>query len=513
MKRTARVALAVLGTAVSLTLVLWPSPALADGGPAVDPGLFPQLKEGQQVAVVTVNDLETASVDLFVSILDQTGESHEITYFVPLGVRPSGFLASEQDSLSFANSLTNDLDVALAVEYGKSRDFVQYLFGAALLTNGAWLAPLWMPLLLTGCGEGAAPEPLSTFTTPSSQVSVFAIDEDTDLQALASTTGLAPSVADTLARLKGQQVAVIKLRTTLRSSTPASSGNGPTGEPGLHLTWTASLTVGKSGATYAYPLGTGAAWASPIDMTRVYVVAPEGLTFAVTYPKLGANCSGYDRHQGEYIPRITDDQSIAAYAIAATRGAVNVVNRYRGGPITWQHRVQVWRATYLNSNATDDILVTVRRGSGLTALGAKLRDGGSMQAFLVGYVVAIAFWLLAWWLLMPRLVGGGTGFRDVVGLASGYVTFSLLMVIPGVVLYWFGSYAGEMVFGLTIAIAAFAAVSVLFFFGFLGGWKGRLKRIGATTGLAIRNLAIVTAVSGGAYFLFAAGYAWLAGAL
>jgi len=512
MRRT-RIALTTLAVALALTLALWPAPARADGGPAVDPSLFPRLKEGQQVAVVTVKDIDTVSVDLFVSILDQTGESHEITYFVPLGTRPSGFTAFEEDSLSLARALTNDLDAALAVEYGKNRDFVQYLFGAALLTNGAWLAPLWVPLLLTGCGQGAAPEPLSTFTTPSSQVSVFAIDENTDLAELASTTGLAQSVTDTLARLKGQQIAVVKMRTTPRSG-GGTGAAGSSGEPGLHLTWDTALLSGKSGATYAYPLGTGAAWANPIDMTRVYVVAPEGFTFSVKYPRLGTNRSGYDRREGRYVPRITDDEETVAYAVAASRGTIEVGSiRYYGGGVVNPRRLQVWRATYLDSNSPDDILVTVREGSGLTAFGQRLRAAGSLNAFLAGYIAAAWLWLLAWWLLMPRLVGGGTRFLDVAGFPIRYLGLSLLMIIPGTVFYWVGSFGGALVAGLIVSIVAFAAFGVLFFFVFLSGRGSRLSFLGGSLGLALRNLAIVTAASGGAYFLFALGYAWLVGAL
>src|SRR4030042_1132633 len=94
--RVAVVVLAGVTSIVSTTL-----PVLADGGPMVDPLLFARLKEGQQVAVIRLRDAATASVDLFVSILDQTGESHEVTYFVPLGINPSELNVYEEDSLVF----------------------------------------------------------------------------------------------------------------------------------------------------------------------------------------------------------------------------------------------------------------------------------------------------------------------------------------------------------------------------------------------------------------------------
>ena len=85
------------------------------------------------------------------------------------------------------------------------------------------------------------------------------------------------------------------------------------------------------------------------------------------------------------------------------------------------------------------------------------------------------------------------------------------MVIPGAIFYGVASLGGAMVIGLVVAIVAFVGFSALIIY--LRHRRDGLKSLGATFGLAIRNLAIVTAVSGGAYFLFAAGYAWLAGAL
>jgi hypothetical protein len=78
----------LIAIAAIIASVIIPAPVSADGGPMVDPLLFAQLQEGQQVAVIRLQDNNTASVDLFVSILDKTGESHDVTYFVPLGIGP-----------------------------------------------------------------------------------------------------------------------------------------------------------------------------------------------------------------------------------------------------------------------------------------------------------------------------------------------------------------------------------------------------------------------------------------
>src|SRR4030067_16536 len=91
--------LGFLACVVFLAIASSPLSVAADGGPMVDPMLFAKLKEGQQVAVIRIKDMNTARVDLFVSILDQTDESHEITSFVPRGVAAAGFGGNEERSL------------------------------------------------------------------------------------------------------------------------------------------------------------------------------------------------------------------------------------------------------------------------------------------------------------------------------------------------------------------------------------------------------------------------------
>jgi hypothetical protein len=490
--------LAVLST-ILLTIIvaLWPLPAKADGGPIVDPMLFAKLKEGQQVAVVTLNDTTTASVDLFISILDQTDESHEVVFFVPLGVKASLYFVQEQDSFAFNDSLTRQLDMALFEDYRQDRQFRQYLFAGALMTNGVWLVPLWLPFLLTGCEAGPAATPVSTFRTDSSEVSVYGLDESTDLEALISTTGLDPAVAGTLSRLKGQQIAVVNLRTKPHGTATGSVGaDSSGGEPGLHLSWQTSLIPSGFGATYAYPLGTGAAWAHPIEMTRVYVVAPMELDFTVRYPRLGVNRSGFVREQGYYEPRIASSSQVPAYAVDKATERVSYQS------------VHIWRVTYTNSNAAEDILITVRESSGVN-LGASLRQEGPQLAFIIGLIMALLFWILAWWLLLPRLLGRDRRIRGLWRFGLTYIGWNALLFLPGAILYFFFS-LGAQVIAITFLVILFGGTSVIIF-----AWRhmDQLAKQGIGTGGGIRAFIIVTLVSNGAYFLFVLGYARLVSAI
>ena len=488
----------VILTAILMAFIFtaWPLPAKADGGPMVDPMLFAKLKEGQQVAVITLQDTSTASIDLFISILDQTGESHEIVFFVPLGVKADRFAVWEQDSLAFNDQFTEQLDMALFQGYRQDQRFIQYLFAGALLTNGVWLTPLWLPLWFTGCAE--APPPISTFKTDSSEVSIFGLDESTDLEALISTTGLDLSVTETLSRLRGQQIAVVNLRTKPRvtATGPASGSAAPTGEPGLHLSWETTLATAESGTTYAYPLGTGAAWAHPIEMTRVYVIAPEELDFTVKYPKLGVNRSGFVKKQWSYEPRIADSGQAQAYAVdTATSQSV----------YPFHGRLNIWRVTYTNSNAAEDILITVNKSSG-SNLGTSLRRAGPELALIIGLIIAALFWIMAWYFLMPWLLGKDRKTRGLWRLSLTYIGWNLLLFLPGAILYFIFSF-GEQALALLLLVLLFGAASVLTFA------LRHLRKLGVSTAQGVRAFIIVTLVSNGAYLLFALGYAKLAGVL
>jgi len=464
--------------------IIIPIPVNADGGPMVDPLLFAQLKEGQQVAVIRLQDASMASVDLFVSILDQTGESHDITYFVPLGIEPSKFQVNQEDAIFFANSQTTNLDQLIFQDYQRDKQFVQGLFAGALLTNGVWLTPLWLPVLLSSC---TAPEaPVSSFTTASSQVDVFNIDETTDLESLISTTGLDASVKDTLSRLQGQQIAVIKLKTSPRLA-PAqqSDTTSSTGQPGLHLSWVTSLTASKHGMTYEYPLGTGASWANPIEMTQVYVVAPDDLNFKMQYPKLGVNHSGFVQKEWRFEPRIMDYVNVSAYAVD---DAIGQSVYYPTSSAGYYQQMRIWRATYINSNSSEDILITVNPKRGITP-GIYLRGKGPEVAFLVGLVIAILFWILAWYFLVPRLVGKDKAVRGLWRISLTYLAWNLLSFLPGSILY--------LAFGVSVLLFSIR----------------HLNRLAEFSGKAIRIFAVVTFASGGAYLLFALGYAWLVRAI
>jgi hypothetical protein len=467
-----------------------PAPVNADGGLAVSYDLWTSVKEGQQIAIVKILDRETANIDLFISILDSTDESHEVTFFVPLGIKTSHFNAVERDFSSF-DMYTRPFDNILRESANRQQRVLQVLFSGALLTNGAILVPLWAPVLLSGCAA-AEQQPEATLQTESSRIDIYGIDEDTDLNALIMTTGLPASVTGTLEKLTGQQIAVVKLQTQPKGSQQTGTGESgqPASQPGLHLSWITTLLTEEGGATYSYPLGTGGAWSKPIELTRVYVTAPEGMDFSVSYPKLGAEKSGYDIVRGSNIYRNYDTVS---YAVDDARGEFG----------------RVWRATYNQSNPTDDIVITVKPQSGYSKFLAGIQADIVEYSFIFAIVIGLLVWVLAWRFLMHRFLSiGGEKQPDlgwVGGLRYASINF-LLMIFPGAFLY-FGYLLGMKIASLTIVFLIMGGAII----GLFAAMHG--DKLGVSRGKAVAAFVLTSLCGSAAYLALALAFAKIVNAV
>jgi hypothetical protein len=462
------------------------TPVKADGGPIVPYDLWAQLEEGQQIAVVTLKNNDSAKIDLFISILDKTKQSHDITFFVPLGTQAADFSAVEQNVVDFDSENTQGLDEILRDSSNNRKYAVQMLFSGALISNGGILIPLWAPMLLSGC-SAAAPQPEATYQTESSQIGIYGIDANTDLQALISTTGLASSVQDTLSHLVGQKIAVVKLKTQPQASSGTTSSRYQ-GEPGLHLTWNSSFVKTESGPAYVYPLGTGGAWSKPIALTRVYVVAPKNTDFKIQYPAIGSEQSGYDIIEGA---RISKYYQVPSYAVDETRGKFG----------------RVWRATYTQSNPTSDIVITIVPESGLSKLQGSIAENYLLIAFFFALIVSLALWFISWHYLMPRFLGKHNGKRLQWYFAAIYPGInSILIFFPGSLLYLF-FLLGLTLPSLAILFVFLSGVSIGVFELIHGG------HLGVSRGVATRAFVLVSIVSSGVYLLLSFAFALLIGIL
>jgi len=502
---------------IASLLLSFTSPAVADGGPFVgDTGLWAQLEEGLQTAVVTLKDINTVDVDLFVSMLDNSGQSNEGIFFIPLGTDPSDFSVIDETSLDFDYELTNELDEALRKEAQSKRDVFVLLFSATLLTNGGWLMVLCFPLLLSGCTGFAPPE--ETYETDSSQVDIYGLDEDTDLEALINTTGLNPSVQETLSRLRGQQIAIVTLQT--QPPLPIDDEGTlyePTGQPGIHLAWTTALTPQSASAAYSYPLGTGSSWAHPIELTRIYVVAPPDIDFTVEYPRLGADYSGYSSYFGfpsvmffpfyPPKPRITDHYGMPAYAVDETRGDFG----------------RIWRATYTQSNSAEDVVISLGSSGGFfTTLRRSLLGWGILPTILLGLLIALVLWVTAWRYCMPRMLGKEYRWRDsklwhdsllylginaaVMMAAAAIAALALYLGFAmGFLVGTAGLMAGLIVAALVLLTALFGVPSILLFV------RRHRRRLDVSRRRVATAYIVVVLAANSAYLALAFGYSALLG--
>jgi hypothetical protein len=496
-------------------LLSFPSAAIADGGPVLsDPELWAQLEEGQQTAVVTLKSDNTVDVDLFVSLLDSSGQSHEVVFFVPLGTDAADFSVMEKMSLDFDEELIQDLDRALRKEAESKANVLLSLLSATLLTNGGWMLAFCFPLLLGGCA-GITPE--ETYETDSSRVDIYGLNEDTDLEALINTAGLDPSVQETLSRLTGQRIAIITLQT--QPPPPSDDDDGwhrPTGQPGIHLAWTTALVPQSGSVAYSYPLGTGSSWAHPIGLTRIYVVAPPDMDFTTQYPRLGTDYSGYpgflerpfySRYPTR--PRIMYHYDTPAYAIDETRGDFG----------------HIWRATYTQSNSAEDVVISLGSSGGfLTAVRRALRGWGIVPAILLGLLIAILLWVVAWRYFMPRMLGmeyrwrGSKLWQDsltYLGINAGVVLAAAALAGGGFLLALFmgalagmaGFVAALVIAGLLMLVAVLGVPSILLFV------RRQRRELGVSRGRAAAAYIAVVLVANSAYLALAFGYAALAGAI
>lgn len=387
-----RIKRVMLGITLLAVLLLPARPALTDGGPHLsDRELWRQLEEGQQSAVVQLGTDGTAHTDLFVSILDHSGESHEITFFVPLGVEARDVDVEEMTGSQFTEEYTDALDERLTEDWSERLDYprrVRFAFvpGALVLNGGI----LWMtvPIALSACGTGA-PAPEQVFETRSGRVAIYGVDESLDVGALIETTGLPEGVRETLEAVRGQRLAIVTIVTNLAPEGQAGAGasDDEKVKSGLRLSWTSTMVPDASGhLVHRYPLGTGRAWANPIPLTRVYVVGPPEVGFEVQAPTIGADYSGFERSGWfgtETRQRIYAGRDRTAYAID------EIVAR----------EGQLWRGTYTHANPSSDVIVTLREPAALPSHYAKLT-----QVSIGGVGAVLLLWLLAWRYLLGRFV-------------------------------------------------------------------------------------------------------------
>lgn len=112
---------AVIGAVAGLLVGASASRARADGMLLVPGEMLRHFAEQSQIAVVEVRPDETVHVDLFISLLDTSGESHEVHFLLPLQTMPGEFGAEELSVWEFRRSRIDRLDTVFLVAAAEAR--------------------------------------------------------------------------------------------------------------------------------------------------------------------------------------------------------------------------------------------------------------------------------------------------------------------------------------------------------------------------------------------------------
>jgi len=445
----ARLFIAISG-ALGLLVGSFSPSARADGMLLAPGDMLRHFAEQSQIAVVEVERDKTARVDLFISLLDTSGESHEVHFLLPLQTMPGEFGAEELSAWEFRERTIKPLDkvfYAAAAEAREHRGAVEDAFamGALLACPGGTITVgLALPVfagdrMATGA---AAHMPVAAFTvsTEHTRAEVFGQLEPEELAALAELPELPDTVRDALAGYVGKPFALVRLRTVPRGGTDLGDSEmptpaGPEEEPGIVFSFTQEMLSVDGALRYDYPLGTGAGWEQPIPVTQVYVTAPQDMPLEVEFP---------DRPRGE-----------VSFRMKGAGLALHESIAYAGDGR------QVHLASYMQSNPSEDVSVRVlEAGASEFAVAARQRERRRALASVAFPALGLAAWLLSFGIIVwPDRRSKAFGMWRALGASWG-VGFAITLV-PLAALWpaalRFGSSGGDVVLFTALMVALVVA--------------------------------------------------------
>jgi len=320
--------------------------ARADGMLVAPSHMLAFFSEQAQVAVIEVKPDRTVAVDLFVSLLDTSGQSHEVHFLLPLQTMPAEFRVEELTLATFQERLVRPLEELFqrAAEARRNREqtLTRLYTASSLLSGPCAFAVDWAWTGWPGSGLGRAasggpitPPPALSVQTEHSQVDVYRALNKDELAALAKMRELPESVRKALTSYVGKPFALLRLRTQPGPArTEQKSWARPDEHPGIHLKFSQDMVMtGYEYYNYAYPLGTGQGWDQPIPLTQVYISGPDDLPLEVYFPQRHTTTDLRSKRPA----RITEE----ALGYAADGRQVHV-------------------ATYLESNPREDVRIGLR---------------------------------------------------------------------------------------------------------------------------------------------------------
>ena len=380
--------------AATMAATLWGGTPVRGDGMLIGPSwLLQGFSEQAQVAVVAVGPDRAVAVDLFISLLDTSGQPHEVHFLLPLQTMPGEFSAREVTLRGYREKLVDPLDILLLEAAASDRRQERSI--GKMHTAGSLLAgpcALMARVVLDrqrrrgaemagGVQEGGSERATPAFSvaTEHAQVEVYEALEPAELAALAEVAELPEAAGKALPLYVGEPFALMRLRTVVQSGGGARRRHADSQKhPGLHLRFTQKMLRHEEQSRrsraglkyyYDYPLGTGQAWGHPIPLTQVYVTAPEDLNLSVHFPQR------------------------PSARVLATKGMVVSVDESLSYAAA---RRQVHAATYEDSNPREDVRVLLDTGEkGEFALANEIRERRLLAARVGFPVLGLFAWMFA----------------------------------------------------------------------------------------------------------------------
>jgi len=283
---------------LAMAVLAWACGAARGDGVVLLPSqALQRIAEQTQLAVVEVKPDRTVGVDLFISLLDESGESHEVPFLLPLQTMPEAFGVQEQTLAEFEERRVEPLKEVL--DRGAREDEAWANRAWAACGGGAVLcgpcavmlvaipSAIIMPVYNRAGVSGSVLriEPALSAATEHARAEVYPALKPEEMAALAETAALPAVVAKTLEQYAGRPFALVRLHTSPPPAEVSSGDRVPAEKhPGLCFAFTQGMVEKDGVSRYDYPLGTGQGWEQAIPLSRVYVVAPEDFLLDVGFP-------------------------------------------------------------------------------------------------------------------------------------------------------------------------------------------------------------------------------------
>ncbi len=398
------------------------TPADADGMLLAPSSVLSLLGEQSQIAVVDIRPDKTANINLFISLSDNSTESHEVQFLLPLQTLPLDFAAKEITQDQFRKQRLVPLDnlfwaAQAELAHFRNRLDAAYTLGA-LAAGPVSLAgrfhEAYKKTQLVPGGGVVAPAATLSVKTAHSSVAVYGSLSLPQLEALAGMPNLPAKVRNTLTGYVNRPFALVRLHTVPAATATAlvnlNQRHQPEEQkPGVLFMFSQQMVERDGAFRYDYPLGTGTAWQNPIGLTEVWVTAPEDAPLEVAFP---------DR------PRLKD-LTYGKGMLALTKQSA-----------AWAAKgEQVHLASWYQENPDRDVAVLLRRGSESEFVIARRERDRISRVALAFPVLGALTWLLSFAIVVrpharSKELGTWKALTTSWGFAYLWLTFPALLFTP-----------------------------------------------------------------------------------